>query len=175
MVAMVLADGLFLEEARKAASAAGLRYEEALVDSLCAGLVLQPQAYDVLVAPNCWGDIVSDLAGGVVGSLGLLGSANVGASHALFEAAHGSAPHIAGRGVANPASMMLSAAMLMRHVGEARGRRGGEGNRGGPRRRLCDGGSGRRGVDRRLHRRCHRGDRAEYGKYMTLHTFVVTR
>ena len=66
---MLRSDGLFLEEARKAASAAGLRYEEALVDSLCAGLVLQPQAYDVLVAPNCWGDIVSDLAGGVVGSL----------------------------------------------------------------------------------------------------------
>ena len=72
----------------------------------------------MLVAPNCWGDIVSDLAGGIVGSLGLLGSSNLGPNHALFEASHGSAPDIAGKGVVNPASMILSGAMLLRHVGE---------------------------------------------------------
>lgn len=74
--------------------------------------------YDVLVAPNCWGDIVSDLAGGIVGSLGLLGSSNLGPNHALFEASHGSAPDIAGKGIVNPASMILSGAMLLRHVDE---------------------------------------------------------
>eukprot|EP00041_Stephanoeca_diplocostata_P011293 m.183733 g.183733 ORF g.183733 m.183733 type:complete len:391 (+) comp18486_c0_seq1:167-1339(+) len=114
-------DGLFLEEVRKAVSAAnvaGLTYKEALVDSLCADMVLRPEEFDVLVAPNCWGDIVSDLAGGIVGSLGLLGSSNVGNNHALFEASHGSAPDIAGQGVVNPTSMILSGAMLLRHVGE---------------------------------------------------------
>lgn len=112
----------------------GIAYDEALVDSLCAGLVLRPQDYDVLVAPNCWGDIVSDLAGGIVGSLGLLGSvrlakrplleranpaaqANVGAEHQLFEASHGSAPDIAGQDKVNPISMMLSANMLLEAVG----------------------------------------------------------
>lgn len=112
-------DGLFLEEVRKAVTAAnvsGLTYKEALVDSLCADMVLRPEEFDVLVAPNCWGDIVSDLAGGIVGSLGLLGSSNVGNNHALFEASHGSAPDIAGLGVVNPTSMILSGAMLLRHV-----------------------------------------------------------
>lgn len=145
-------DGLFLEETRRVAAsfAPGVDYNEALVDSLCAGLVLKPDAlvtitqslngfsiclcinyivftdfssdfrYDVLVAPNCWGDIVSDLAGGIVGSLGLLGSANIGAKHALFEASHGSAPDLAGTGKVNPISMQLSAAMMLRHVGETK-------------------------------------------------------
>lgn len=115
------ADGLFLEEARAVAASpagAGIIYEEALVDSLCAGLVMHPGKYDVLVMPNTWGDIVSDLAGGLVGSLGLLGSSNVGLEHALFEPSHGSAPDVAGRGIANPASTILSAAMMLRHLGE---------------------------------------------------------
>lgn len=72
----------------------------------------------MLVAPNCWGDIVSDLAGGIVGSLGLLGSANHGPSHALFEASHGSAPDIAGQSKVNPTSMILSGAMMLRHMGD---------------------------------------------------------
>lgn len=115
------ADGLFLEEARAVAASLagdGILYEEALIDSLCAGMVLHPSAYDILVMPNTWGDIVSDLAGGVIGSLGLLGSSNVGMEHALFEPSHGSAPDIAGHGVANPASMILSAAMMLRHLSE---------------------------------------------------------
>jgi len=113
-------DGLFLEEVRKIADGrtSNVNYDEALVDSLCAGMVMTPETYDVLVAPNCWGDIVSDLAGGIVGSLGLLGSANLGPKHALFEASHGSAPDIAGRGIVNPTSMMLSGAMLLRHIGD---------------------------------------------------------
>lgn len=118
------ADGLFLHEARavsKSPLGADILYEEALVDSICAGLVMHPGAYDVLVMPNTWGDIISDLAGGIVGSLGLLGSSNIGPDHALFEPSHGSAPDIAGRGVANPASMILSAAMMLRHLGEFSG------------------------------------------------------
>lgn len=111
-------DGLFLEEVQKAAAVAGVTCDDALVDSLCAGLVLRPEKYDVLVAPNCWGDIISDLAGGLVGSLGLLGSANIGEKHALFEASHGSAPDIAGQGIVNPISMILSASMMLRHIGE---------------------------------------------------------
>jgi len=116
-------DGLFLEEVRKVAEgrSAAVAYDEALVDSLCAGMVMQPDAYDVLVCPNCWGDIVSDLAGGIVGSLGLLGSANLGPSHALFEASHGSAPDIAGQDKVNPTSMILSGAMLLRHAGDEAG------------------------------------------------------
>lgn len=112
-------DGMFLEEARKAVTAAGggLIFKDALVDSLCAGMVIDPEAYDVLVAPNCWGDIISDLAGGLVGSLGLLGSANIGDNHALFEASHGSAPDIQGQGIVNPTSMILSASMMLRHSG----------------------------------------------------------
>jgi len=82
---------------------------------------MHPGAYDVLVMPNTWGDIISDLAGGVVGSLGLLGSSNIGLEHALFEPSHGSAPDIAGQGVANPASMIFSAAMMLRHLGEFNG------------------------------------------------------
>jgi len=114
-----ITDGLFLHETRLvAAEHKGLVYEEALVDSLCAKMVIDPSAYDVLVAPNAWGDIVSDLTGGVVGSLGLLGSANIGAEHACFEASHGRAPDIANTGKANPASMILSAAMMLRHLGE---------------------------------------------------------
>ena len=72
----------------------------------------------MLVAPNCWGDIISDLAGGLVGSLGLLGSANIGEKHALCEASHGSAPDIAGQGIVNPIRRILSASMMLRHIGE---------------------------------------------------------
>eukprot|EP00038_Savillea_parva_P009309 m.182665 g.182665 ORF g.182665 m.182665 type:complete len:365 (-) comp15593_c0_seq1:211-1305(-) len=116
-------DGLFLEEVRKVAEkrSSTVQYDEALVDSLCAGMVMYPEAYDVLVAPNCWGDIVSDLAGGIVGSLGLLGSSNLGPKHALFEASHGSAPDIAGAGKVNPTSMILSGAMMLRHTGDEAG------------------------------------------------------
>ena len=113
---MKLSDGLFLDECRKTAAAREhIQYEEALVDSCCAEMVLGPENFDVLVAPNAWGDIISDLAGGIVGSLGLLGSANIGARHALFEPAHGSAPSLAGKGIANPASTILSAAMMLDH------------------------------------------------------------
>jgi len=110
-------DGQFLESVRTVADEHDAEYEEALMDALAMHLLLRPEEYGVVVCPNLAGDVLSDLAAGLVGGLGLLPSANVGAENALFEPVHGSAPDIAGEGVANPAATVLSAAMLLEHLG----------------------------------------------------------
>ena len=82
-------------------------------------LVMRPETFDILLLPNLYGDIVSDLAAGLVGGLGIVPGANMGETHAVFEAVHGSAPDIAGQGKANPTALMLSAVMLLSHIGES--------------------------------------------------------
>lgn len=109
-------DGLFLETAKQVATERGANYETALMDALAMHLVMNPAEYGVVICPNLAGDVLSDLAAGLVGGLGLLPSANVGEENALFEPVHGSAPDIAGDGVANPSAMVLSAAMLLDHL-----------------------------------------------------------
>ena len=110
-------DGQFLESVAAVADDGGYEYDEALMDALAMHLCLRPEEYGVVICPNLAGDMLSDLAAGLVGGLGLLPSANVGESNALFEPVHGSAPDIAGEGVANPAATILSAAMLLEHLG----------------------------------------------------------
>ncbi len=110
-------DGLFLDTARAVGDNLGREYETALMDALAMHLVAHPEDYGVVVCPNLAGDVLSDLAAGLVGGLGLLPSANVGPDNALFEPVHGSAPDIAGQGAANPSAMILSAAMLLDHLG----------------------------------------------------------
>jgi 3-isopropylmalate dehydrogenase len=110
-------DGQFLEAVRAVAEERGAEYEEALMDALAMHLLLRPEEYGVVVCPNLAGDVLSDLAAGLVGGLGLLPSANVGEENALFEPVHGSAPDIAGDGVANPAATVLSGALLLEHLG----------------------------------------------------------
>ena len=117
---MKLADGLFLDCARAAAKpfAGKIAYDEVLVDALCMKLVRRASDFDVLLLENLYGDIVSDLAAGLVGGLGLVPGGNYGRHAAVFEAVHGSAPDIAGKGIANPIAMILSAAMMCHHLGE---------------------------------------------------------
>jgi 3-isopropylmalate dehydrogenase len=110
-------DGQFLESVAAVAEAEGHEYETALMDALSMHLLLQPDEYGVVICPNLAGDMLSDLAAGLVGGLGVLPSANVGEDNALFEPVHGSAPDIAGQGIANPAAIVLSAAMLLEHLG----------------------------------------------------------
>ena len=110
-------DGLFLEAASEVGDSRDADYDTALMDALAMHLVMTPEAYDVIICPNLAGDVLSDLAAGLVGGLGLLPSANVGEENALFEPVHGSAPDIAGEGIANPSAMILSAAMLLDHLG----------------------------------------------------------
>jgi 3-isopropylmalate dehydrogenase len=109
-------DGLFLEAAEQVADERGADYDTALMDALAMHLAMTPEEYDVVICPNLAGDMLSDLAAGLVGGLGLLPSANIGEENALFEPVHGSAPDIAGDGVANPSAMILSAAMLLDHL-----------------------------------------------------------
>ncbi|MFC6835791.1 isocitrate/isopropylmalate dehydrogenase family protein [Halomarina ordinaria] len=109
-------DGQFLDAVRAVADERGADHEEALMDALAMHLALSPEAYGVVVCPNLAGDVLSDLAAGLVGGLGLLPSANVGSDNALFEPVHGTAPDIAGEGVANPVAAILSAAMLLEHL-----------------------------------------------------------
>jgi 3-isopropylmalate dehydrogenase len=109
-------DGQFLEAVEAVAHEREADYETALMDALAMHLVLRPDEYGVVICPNLAGDVLSDLAAGVVGGLGLLPSANVGADNALFEPVHGSAPDIAGRSVANPVATILSGAMLLEHL-----------------------------------------------------------
>ncbi len=114
-----LSDGLFLEVAKKVAREyPEIQYEETIVDATAMKLVMNPQAFDVLVMENLFGDIISDLTSGLVGGLGMAPSANIGERYAVFEAVHGSAPDIAGRGVANPTALILSAALMLAHIGE---------------------------------------------------------
>jgi isocitrate dehydrogenase (NAD+) len=115
-----LSDGLFLECARRIAREhPEIRYREIIIDNCAMQLVKNPAQFDVLLLENLYGDILSDLCAGLVGGLGVVPGANIGESCAVFEAVHGSAPDIAGKRIANPAAVILSAAMLVRHVGEA--------------------------------------------------------
>ncbi|MGE5358464.1 MAG: isocitrate dehydrogenase (NAD(+)) [Bacteroidales bacterium] len=112
-------DGLFLSCTRQAAREhPGVHYDEVIVDAACMHLVMHPERFDVLVMPNLYGDIVSDLCAGLVGGLGVVGSANLGEGTAVFEAVHGTAPDIAGRNMANPTALLLSALLMLRHLGE---------------------------------------------------------
>jgi 3-isopropylmalate dehydrogenase len=110
-------DSQFLESVAAVADSGGYEYDEALMDALAMHLLLRPEEYGVVICPNLAGDMLSDLAAGLVGGLGLLPSANVGEENALFEPVHGSAPDIAGQGIANPSATVLSAAMLLEHLG----------------------------------------------------------
>jgi isocitrate dehydrogenase (NAD+) len=114
---MKLSDGLFLDSARKISRAfPDIEYQEMIVDNCCMQLVMRPQQFDMLLLENLYGDIVSDLAAGLVGGLGLVPGANLGEHCALFEAVHGSAPDIAGKHLANPTAMILSAVLMLRHL-----------------------------------------------------------
>jgi len=116
---MKLGDGLFLECTRRVAGRyVDVQYDERIVDAACMHLVMKPSQFDVLLLPNLYGDIVSDLCAGLVGGLGLVGAANLGAELAVFEAVHGSAPDIAGKHLANPTALLLSAVMMLRHIEE---------------------------------------------------------
>jgi len=116
---MKLGDGLFLRSVRAVArDFTDIRYDERIVDAACMQLVLDPTQFDLLVLPNLYGDIVSDLCAGLVGGLGVVPGANLGTDAAVFEAVHGSAPDIAGKNLANPTALLLSALMMLRHLGE---------------------------------------------------------
>ncbi|HEY7452508.1 MAG TPA: isocitrate/isopropylmalate dehydrogenase family protein [Candidatus Limnocylindria bacterium] len=117
---MKLTDGLFLECCRRVAADYEDRvaFQDRIVDNMCMQLVQKPDEYDVLVAPNLYGDIISDLAAGLVGGLGIAPGANIGEDAAVFEAVHGSAPKYAGQDRANPTALILSGALMLRHLGE---------------------------------------------------------
>ena len=116
---MKMSDGLFLESARSiAAEFEDITYEERIVDATSMQLVLNPSQFDMLLLPNLYGDIVSDLCAGLVGGLGLVPSANLGDGIAVFEAVHGTAPDIAGQQIANPTALLLSATLMLRHLNE---------------------------------------------------------
>ena len=117
---MKLSDGLFLESCQQVAAEYDGRvaFEDRIVDNMCMQLVQKPELYDVLVLPNLYGDIVSDLAAGLVGGLGVAPGANIGERAAVFEPVHGSAPKYAGQNKANPTALMLSGALMLRHLGE---------------------------------------------------------
>jgi isocitrate dehydrogenase (NAD+) len=116
---MKLTDGMFLDVARGIVErAGGIEVGHRVVDALCMDLVMKPEAFDCLLLPNLYGDIVSDLAAGLVGGLGVAPGANFGEGCAMFEAVHGTAPDIAGKDVANPTAMILSAVMMLRYLGE---------------------------------------------------------
>jgi isocitrate dehydrogenase (NAD+) len=116
---MKFSDGLFLSVAREVAQDyTDIEFDDVIVDALCMRLVRSPQAYDVLVLPNLYGDIVSDLCAGLIGGLGLAPGANIGDGAAIFEATHGSAPQYAGQNKVNPMAMMLSGVMMLRHLDE---------------------------------------------------------
>ena len=116
---MKLSDGLFLECCKRISREfPDIEYEEMIVDNTCMQLVTRPQRFDVMVMENLYGDIISDLVSGLVGGLGVTGSVNIGADAAVYEAVHGSAPDIAGRGLANPTAVLMSGIMMLRHLGE---------------------------------------------------------
>jgi len=116
---MKMSDGLFLKCCRDiAAGYPEIQYQELIVDNACMQLVMRPETFDVLVLPNLYGDIISDLAAGLVGGLGIVPGANLGDHHAIFEAVHGTAPDIAGKGLANPTALMQSAVLMLAHLGE---------------------------------------------------------
>jgi isocitrate dehydrogenase (NAD+) len=116
---MKLSDGLFLESCRTVAADydGRVEFEDRIVDNMCMQLVQKPDLYDVMVLPNLYGDIVSDLCAGLVGGLGVAPGANIGTEAAVFEPVHGSAPKYAGLDRANPTAMILSGALMLRHLG----------------------------------------------------------
>lgn len=115
---MKKSDGLFLECCRRVATEyPDILSDDRIIDNLCMQLVMRPETYDVLVLENLYGDIVSDLAAGLVGGLGVVPGANIGTEAAVFEAVHGSAPDIAGKNLANPLALIRSAIMMLRHLG----------------------------------------------------------
>jgi NAD-dependent isocitrate dehydrogenase len=115
---MKLTDGLFLEVFYSVAKQfPGIIAEEILVDNCCMQLIKRPESFDVLVTENLYGDILSDLCAGLVGGLGVVGGANIGREYAVFEAVHGSAPDIVGKNLANPTALLLSALMMLEHLG----------------------------------------------------------
>jgi len=117
---MKLSDGLFLESTRNVSREfIDIAYDERIVDAACMQLVMRPEKFDVLVLPNLYGDIVSDLCAGLVGGLGVVPGANIGLDSAVFEAVHGSAPDIADKNLANPTALLLSGLMMLDHIGEA--------------------------------------------------------
>ncbi len=112
--------GLFLNVAREvAADFPEIEFQEMIVDNACMQLVMRPEQFDVLVTTNLFGDIISDLCAGLVGGLGLAPGANIGENAAIFEAVHGTAPDIAGKGIANPCALLLAAAQMLDHLGQA--------------------------------------------------------
>ena len=116
---MKLTDGLFLDSARQvAAEYPDIQFDHKIVDNLAMQLVLNPNQFDVLLLSNLYGDIVSDLCAGLVGGLGLVPAANIGEEFAVFEAVHGSAPDIAGKGIANPTALLFSGVLMLRHLGD---------------------------------------------------------
>jgi isocitrate dehydrogenase (NAD+) len=117
---MKLSDGLFLESCRTVAAdyEGRVEFEDRIVDNMCMQLVQKPELYDVMVLPNLYGDIVSDLCAGLVGGLGVAPGANIGTEASVFEPVHGSAPKYAGQNKANPTALMLSGVLMLRHLGE---------------------------------------------------------
>ncbi len=118
---MKLSDGLFLKSVRAvAAQFPSIEYKELIVDNACMQIVMDPQQFDMLLLPNLYGDVMSDLAAGLVGGLGVVPSANIGDECAMFEAVHGTAPDIAGKGLANPTALLMSSALMLDHLGESK-------------------------------------------------------
>ena len=116
---MKLSDGLFLESTREVAKQyPTIEYTELIVDNTCLQLVMNPNQFDVILTSNLYGDIISDLAAGLVGGIGVVPGANIGTDYAVFEAVHGSWPEAAGKNIANPTAMILTAAMMLQHIGE---------------------------------------------------------
>ena len=116
---MKLSDGLFLRSVRTvAAQFPEIQYRELIVDNACMQIVMDPLQFDMLLLPNLYGDVMSDLAAGLVGGLGVVPSANIGDDCAMFEAVHGTAPDIAGKGLANPTALLMSALLMLDHLGE---------------------------------------------------------
>jgi isocitrate dehydrogenase (NAD+) len=115
-----MSNGLFLECARHVAKEhPEIQHEEMIVDAACMNLVIKPEQFDVILTMNLFGDIMSDLCAGLVGGLGVAPAGNIGADAAIFEAVHGTAPDIAGKGIANPTALMLSGAMMLDHIGQS--------------------------------------------------------
>jgi isocitrate dehydrogenase (NAD+) len=116
---MKMSDGLFLRSVRAVAEQyKDIEYKELIVDNACMQIVINPDQFDVLLLPNLYGDIVSDLAAGLVGGLGVVPSGNIGEECAMFEAVHGTAPDIAGKGLANPTALLMSSILMLNHLGE---------------------------------------------------------
>ena len=115
---MKLSDGLFLNTFREVGQKYDIKFDDLIVDAAAMNLVLNPENYDVMVMPNLYGDILSDLCSGLVGGLGIIPGANIGKDYAVFEAVHGSAPQIANKNIANPTALIQSAIMMLKHLKE---------------------------------------------------------